>query len=94
MLIEYKTQEFFPFRTLTPNTAICLSLTDIDVPICASDVVVNELDPDDHSDFLNWFESLHAGKRIFVPGNHELVFSIVPKWGKLIFQDRGTRSLA
>lgn len=88
MLIEYKHTRIFAFSD-THLMHWDLFIPDkIDVLICAGDAVEDELDPDNYSDFLNWFESLPAAKHIFVPGNHELIFSLAPKWGELIFQGR------
>lgn len=61
---------------------------DADVVICAGDAVEDNLSPEDYRDFLDWFEAVPAGLRIFVPGNHELIFMIAPKYGELLFKDR------
>ena len=88
MMIEYKNTRIFAFSDTHLMHWDLFVPDDIDVLICAGDAVEDELDPDNYSDFLNWFESLPAAKRIFVPGNHELIFSLAPKWGELIFHDR------
>lgn len=88
MLIEYKNTRIFAFSDTHLMHWDLYVPDNIDVLICAGDAVEDELDPDNYSDFLNWFESFPAAKRIFVPGNHELIFSLAPKWGALIFQDR------
>ena len=61
---------------------------DADVVICAGDAVEDNLSPEDYRDFLDWFEAVPAGLRIFVPGNHELIFMVAPKYGELLFRDR------
>ena len=40
---------------------------DADVVICAGDAVEDNLSPEDYRDFLDWFEAVPAGLRIFVP---------------------------
>ena len=80
MLIEYKHTRIFAFSDTHLMHWDLYVPDDIDVLICAGDAVEDELDPDNYSDFLNWFESLPAAKRIFLPGNHELIFSLAPKW--------------
>lgn len=88
MLIEYKQTRIFAFSDTHLMHWDLFIPDNIDVLICAGDAVEDELDPDNYRDFLNWFESLPAAKRIFVPGNHELIFSLASKWGELIFLDR------
>lgn len=61
---------------------------DVHILLCAGDAVEDNLDPADYQDFLDWFESQPGEYKIFVPGNHELIFDVAPKFGELLFKDR------
>ena len=60
---------------------------DTDVTICLGDAVEDNLDPQDYDRFLKWF-SEQPGQKYFLPGNHELIFDIAPRWGELLFKER------
>lgn len=45
-----------------------------DIIICAGDVVEDDLNGGEYDDFIEWFSSLPARWKLFVPGNHELSF--------------------
>ena len=47
-----------------------------DIIICAGDVVEDNLKGGEYYDFIEWFSSLPAKWKIFVPGNHELSFEL------------------
>ena len=47
-----------------------------DIVICAGDVVEDNLKGGEYNDFIEWFSSLPARWKIFVPGNHELSFEL------------------
>lgn len=47
-----------------------------DIVICAGDVVEDDLKGGEYDDFIEWFSSLPARWKIFVPGNHELSFEL------------------
>ena len=47
---------------------------DVDIVICAGDAVEDDLKGGEYEDFIEWFSSLSARWKIFVPGNHELSF--------------------
>lgn len=48
----------------------------VDIAICAGDVVEDNLVGDEYDDFIEWFASLPCKWKIFVPGNHELSFEL------------------
>ena len=48
----------------------------VDIAICAGDVVEDNLVGDEYDDFIEWFASLSCKWKIFVPGNHELSFEL------------------
>jgi Icc-related predicted phosphoesterase len=47
-----------------------------DIVICGGDAVEDNLKGDEYDDFIDWFSSLSAKYKIFIPGNHELSFEI------------------
>lgn len=49
---------------------------DVDIVICAGDAVEDDLRGGEYDDFIEWFASLPARWKIFVPGNHELSFEL------------------
>lgn len=49
---------------------------DVDIVICAGDAVEDDLKGGEYDDFIEWFSSLSAKWKIFVPGNHELSFEL------------------
>lgn len=48
----------------------------VDIVICAGDAVEDDLKGGEYDDFIEWFSSLSAKWKIFVPGNHELSFEL------------------
>ena len=59
-----------------------------EILVCAGEAVEDSLDPEDYTDFLDWFEAQPGRYKIFVPGEHERIFEVAPKWGELMFRDR------
>ena len=51
---------------------------DTDILICAGDVV-SDFQENGLSDFFDWFSSCPAQLRLFVPGNHEIIFDFCPE---------------
>lgn len=77
MNLKYKNQKIFAFSD-THGMYRRLSIPkDVDILICAGDGVM-EFTPDELRDFLEWFASIPAKLRIFVAGNHELLFELSP----------------
>ena len=85
MIFTYKNTRFFVFSD-THRFHKCVDIPrDIDVVICLGDAVEDNLRPQDYDRFLKWYSS-QPGKKFFLPGNHELIFEIAPKWGELLFK--------
>lgn len=84
MLINYKNNKIFVFSDSHGLHKHLDIPQDTDITICLGDAVEDNLDPHDYEDFLNWFAA-QPGKKFFLPGNHELIFEIAPKWGELLF---------
>jgi len=79
MLINYKNNKIFVFSDSHGLHKHLDIPQDTDITICLGDAVEDNLDPHDYDDFLNWFAA-QPGKKFFLPGNHELIFEIAPKW--------------
>lgn len=47
-----------------------------DIVICAGDALEDDLKGGEYDDFLEWFGSVDAKWKFFVPGNHELSFTL------------------
>ena len=50
----------------------------VDIVICAGDVVEDILAGNEYDDFIEWFASLPCKWKIFVPGNHEQYIHAFP----------------
>ena len=48
----------------------------VDIVICAGDVVEDDMIGGEYDDFIEWFSSLPVRWKILVPGNHELSFEL------------------
>lgn len=85
MIFNYKNTRFCVFSD-THRLHQCIDIPqDVDVVICLGDAVEDNLQPQDYAHFLDWYAA-QPGKKFFLPGNHELIFEIAPKWGELLFK--------
>lgn len=85
MIFNYKNTRFFVFSDTHRFHRWIDIPQDIDVVICLGDAVEDNLHPQDYDHFLKWYAA-QPGKKFFLPGNHELIFEIAPKWGELLFK--------
>ena len=77
MLIEYKGHRIFAFSD-THGMYRRLSIpADADILICAGDACEG-FSPESLKDFFEWYRSIPAKLRIFVPGNHDRIFNQEP----------------
>lgn len=84
MIFSYKNARIFVFSdTHRFHKSIDIP-KDVDVVICLGDAVEDNLCSDNYTSFFEWYAS-QPGKKFFLPGNHELIFDIAPKWGELLF---------
>lgn len=75
MRLDYKRKHLFAFSD-THGMHRKLSIPkDTDILICAGDVV-SDFQEDGLSDFFDWFSSCPTQLRLFVPGNHEIIFDL------------------
>ena len=78
MKLEYKGKGLFAFSD-THGMHRKLSIPKgADILICAGDVV-SDFQENGLSDFFDWFSSCPAQFRLFVPGNHEVIFDLCPE---------------
>ena len=78
MRLNYKGKRLFAFSD-THGMHRKLSIPkDTDILICAGDVV-SDFQENGLSDFFDWFSSCSAQLRLFVPGNHEIIFDLCPE---------------
>ena len=76
MIINYNNKNIFVFSDTHGKHRDVIVPEEIDIVICAGDAVEDDLKGDEYDDFINWFSSLSAKYKIFIPGNHELSFEI------------------
>ena len=76
MLIQYKGHKIFAFAD-THGMYRRLAVPEADIIIYAGDACEG-FNPADLKDFFDWYSSLPAKLRIFIPGNHDPVFDQDP----------------
>ena len=78
MVLDYKGKRLLAFSD-THGMHRKLSIPKgTDILICAGDVV-SDFQENELSDFFDWFSSCLAQLRLFVPGNHEVIFDLCPE---------------
>ena len=95
MVVNYKGHYFFAFSDTHGMYRSLNVPDDADILICAGDACEG-FAPDQLKDFFDWYVSIPAKLRIFVAGNHDMVFdeqpeyarSLVPK-GVLLLENDG-----
>lgn len=81
MIINYKGLRIFIFSDTHGYHHKLALPTNIDVIICAGDVV-SGFSNTELEYFFKWYASIPAGLKIFVAGNHELIFDLFPQKAK------------
>lgn len=76
MIIKHKNKNIFVFSDTHGKHRDVIVPKEADIVICAGDAVEDDLKGDEYDDFIDWFSSLSAKYKIFIPGNHELSFAI------------------
>ncbi len=77
MLIAYRDRKVFAFSDIHVMYQRLTIPSDADILICAGDVCEG-FNPADLQDFFDWYISIPAKLRIFVPGNHDRIFDQKP----------------
>ena len=80
MKIPYKGHKIFAFSDTHGMYRRLAIPADADILICAGDACEG-FNPADLQDFFAWYTSIPAQLRIFVPGNHDLIFGHVHEEG-------------
>ena len=85
-MIEYKNHKIFAFSDTHGLNYRLKIPKDADILICAGDCA-EEINRYDYVDdimrkFFNWFSRQPAKLKIFVPGNHDVLFDLNPKFAK------------
>ena len=78
MTIDYKGHKIFAFSDTHGMYRKLEVPSDADILICAGDACEG-FNPADQHDFFNWYGSLPAAFRVFVPGNHDRIFDRAPE---------------
>lgn len=86
MHFNYKGQSIFAFSDTHGMHRNLRISSDTDILICAGDVI-SDFSEEGLKDFLNWYSKIPARLRIFVPGNHEILFDYYPEKLKSLFPD-------
>ncbi len=83
MIIPYKNHQIFAFSDTHGMHSLLRIPSEADILICAGDGTEGIKEPE-LSDFLNWYAVQPAWLRIFVAGNHELLFDLCPEDAQLL----------
>ncbi|MDL2291550.1 metallophosphoesterase [Bacteroides sp. OttesenSCG-928-F21] len=86
MQFTYKSQNIFAFSDTHGMHRKLPIPSDANILICAGDVLPN-FSVDGLGDFFDWFVACPAKLRIFVPGNHEIVFDFYPQKTKQLIPE-------
>ncbi len=86
MLIEYKCHKIFAFADTHGMYRRLQVSADADILICAGDACEG-FNPAELKDFFAWYSSIPARLRIFVAGNHDMVFDKQPEYARRLIPD-------
>ena len=81
MVVNYKGHYFFAFSDTHGMYRSLNMPDDADILICAGDACEG-FAPDQLKDFFDWYVSIPAKLRIFVAGNHDMVFDEQPEYAR------------
>lgn len=76
MYFKFKDINIFAFSDTHSRHRELRVPENVDIVICAGDVVEDDLLGGEYDDFIEWFASLPCKWKIFIPGNHELSFEL------------------
>ena len=86
MFINYKGHRIFAFSD-THGMHRKLSIPDgADILVCSGDGT-SDFSKDNMVDFLEWYSSVPARLRIFISGNHEIIFNYYPQAARALVPD-------
>lgn len=83
MIIPYKNHSIFVFSDTHGMHSRLTIPSEADILICAGDGVEG-IEEKELSDFFDWYAAQPAQLRLFVAGNHELLFDLCPEEARLL----------
>ena len=86
MQIKYSGHKIFAFSDTHGMYRWLNAPNDADILICAGDACEG-FAPDQLKDFFAWYVSIPAKLRIFVAGNHDMVFDEQPEYARSLVSD-------
>ena len=86
MTISYKDHIIFAFADTHGMYRRLEVPADADILICAGDACEG-FDPADLQDFFEWYAAIPAALRIFVAGNHDMIFDTQPDYARSLIPD-------
>ena len=85
MLINYKNKKIFAFSdTHGMNNRLEIP-KDVDILICCGDCTRDIMSDEEIISFLKWYSQVPGRYKLFVPGNHDMLFETEPERAKLYF---------
>lgn len=86
MTIEYKGHKIFAFADTHGMYRRMRIPADADILICAGDACEG-FNPAELEDFFAWYNDIPAKHRIFIAGNHDMVFDKQPEYARCLIPD-------
>ena len=86
MLIEYRSHRIFAFADTHGMYRKLQVHADADILVCAGDACEG-FAPEKMKDFFSWYNSFPAKLRLFVAGNHDMVFDQQPDYARSLVPD-------
>ena len=86
MIINFKGHTIFAFSDTHGMYRRLVVPAYADILICAGDACEG-FNPADMPDFFAWYTAIPAKLRIFIPGNHDLIFNTNPDRAKALVPD-------
>ena len=86
MTIEYKGHKIFAFADTHGMYRRLQVPADTDILICAGDACEG-FNPAELEDFFAWYNDIPAKLRIFIAGNHDMVFDKQPEYARRLIPD-------
>lgn len=89
MIVTYKSHKIFAFSDTHGMYRQLQVPEGADILICAGDACEG-FNPKEMVDFFEWYSSIPAKLRIFVAGNHDMIFDVQPVFARSLIPDNVT----
>ena len=86
MLVNHKEHTIFAFSDTHGMYRRLVIPADADILICAGDACEG-FNPADLEDFFGWYAAVPASLRIFIAGNHDMIFDSQPDYARSLVPD-------